>query len=92
MIVESYHTHAKGAAFGWWGIATSPTELDLDGDFIQGTEWKEYVDKASSLTDCQRLLWTKIDNHKKLIITPCCRDTWETDKFWPSKEIHTVKC
>ena len=49
---ESYHTHAKGSTFGWWGQATHPAHLiepdNPNSRFIQGTEWQVNA-KAATL-------------------------------------------
>lgn len=59
-IVKSFHTHAEGEKFGWWGSATHPVHLDENGKIIKDTEWTLHISHAKNLKDAVKSMEASI--------------------------------
>lgn len=56
-VLLSFHTHAKGGDFGWWGVQWHPSHFDENMKEIPNTGWKFEVHDAEMLDDARRSLF-----------------------------------
>ena len=60
-VTLSYHTHANGETFGWWGAAVHPAHYDAKEEPIPGTNWRREVHNCETLEEADRQLRTTIE-------------------------------
>ena len=62
---EHYHTHAKGAEFGWWGAIIHPAHFDDKDKEIPNTAWAIETHNEPTLEKCREICIEKAKSRRK---------------------------